>query len=178
MSDREYSAERRRKHIKKALLDAKAPITASYFAKQLKVSRQIIVGDVAILRAEGCNIIATPRGYMLSETDKEVFPYTALIVCKHTPQQLREELYTIVDFGATVIDVTIDHAIYGELTGKLGLSSRYDVDMFIQKVENDKNSAPISSLTDGVHLHRIGCKEKATFSLIKAALVSKGIALD
>ena len=61
-----------------------------------------------------------------------------MIACRHTPEQLRDELYTIVDGGATVVDVTIEHTLYGELSGKLDLASRYDVDAFIRKVEEEK----------------------------------------
>ena len=71
------------------------------------------------------------------------FPFTGIIACRHTTEEMRDELYTIVDFGATVIDVRIEHAIYGELTAKLDLSSRYDVDVFVEKVEHENNSAPI-----------------------------------
>ena len=101
-----------------------------------------------------------------------------MIACRHTKEQLRPELYTIVDFGATVIDVTIEHAIYGELSGKLDLSSRYDVDRFMEKVENEKNSAPISTLTGGAHLHSIGCKDEAVFQMIKNALRELGILME
>ena len=101
-----------------------------------------------------------------------------MVACRHTAEQLREELYTIVDFGATVIDVAIEHAIYGELSGKLSLSSRYDVDLFMVKVETEKNSAPISSLTGGVHLHRIGCRSADVFERIKESLDSKGILIS
>ena len=178
MESREGNAKSRREYIKKALSDSNVPLTASYFANILNVSRQIIVGDVAILRASGVDILATPRGYMMSGESEGEFSYISLIACKHTADRLRDELYTIVDFGATVIDVTIEHAIYGEISGTLNLSSRYDVDMFMEKVEKEKNSTPISSLTDGVHLHRIGCKKKATFELIKAALIDMNIALN
>ena len=151
------------------------PLTASNFAKELSVSRQIIVSDVAILRASGLDILATPKGYIIEASeDKPAFPFTGMLACRHTANQLRDALYTIVDFGATVIDVVIEHAIYGEIACSLALSSRYDVDQFVEKVEHEKNAAPISSLTDGVHLHRIGCKDKATFDRIKEALNTKG----
>ena len=81
-------------------------------------------------------------------------------------------------FGATVIDVRIEHAIYGELTAKLDLSSRYDVDVFVDKVEHENNSAPISSLTGGVHLHSIGCRDSQSFERIKAALSDKGFLMN
>lgn len=101
-----------------------------------------------------------------------------MIACRHTQEQLRDELYTIVDFGGTVIDVTIEHALYGELSGKLDLSSRYDVDAFMDKVEQEKNSAPISTLTGGVHLHRICYRDAESFARIKDALRDKKILID
>lgn len=176
---KENSAKQRRKYIKDTLSRSSSPLTATYFAEKLSVSRQIIVSDVALLRASGLNILATPKGYVLNPSDNDPdFPFTGMVACRHTAQQLRDELYTIVDFGATVIDVIIEHAIYGEISCNLALSSRYDVDLFMTKVENEKNSAPISSLTDGVHLHRIGCKDEATFLLIKEALNDKGILIQ
>ena len=179
ITSHETNTEKRRQMIYEYLKTADAPVTASRLASLFSVSRQIIVGDIAILRASGCNVTATPKGYMM---DKEKTSSSQLqvgmIVCKRTPEQLREELYTIVDFGATVIDVTIEHAIYGEISGSLDLSSRYDVDLFINKVEKEKNSAPISCLTDGVHIHRISYKDKETFNMIKASLKSKNILME
>lgn len=173
---REWSAYDRRKYIEEKLKEASGPLTAANFSKELSVSRQIIVSDVAILRASGLDILATPKGYIIEPPEKkEDFPFIGMLACRHTAEQLRDELYTMVDFGATVIDVVIEHAIYGEISGNLSLSSRYDVDQFIKKVENEKNSAPISSLTGGAHLHRIGCKDQAAFEMIKATLNEKGI---
>ncbi|MDO4546399.1 MAG: transcription repressor NadR, partial [Bacillota bacterium] len=123
-TDRERTAEKRREYIREQLLYAQKPLTASHFAKELSVSRQVIVGDVAILRAAGLEILATPKGYIISSPETGNFPFTGMLACKHTAEQLRDELYTMVDFGATVIDVTIEHAIYGEISGKLDLSSR------------------------------------------------------
>ena len=169
----------RREEIIKILREADTPMTASSLAAHFDVTRQVIVGDVSILRAAGHEIIATSRGYMLGSEDFSDaagrFRFVGMVACCHTSQQLIDELYTIVDNGATVIDVTIEHAIYGELSGKLDLSSRYDVDQFIQKVKEEKNSTPISTLTGGIHLHRIGCRDKATFERISKALDEQGI---
>lgn len=163
-AQKERSSLDRRNHIKTTLENSSKPVTAAHFAGELSVSRQIIVSDIAIMRASGMDILATSKGYVLSSTENsDPFPFTGIIACKHSEEQLRDELYTIVDFGATVIDVSIEHSIYGELSAKLGLSSRYDVDQFVEKVNSEKNSAPISSLTGGVHLHKIGCRDKDTF---------------
>ena len=79
--------------------------------------------------------------------------------------------------GGIVIDVSIEHAIYGELTGMLELSSRYDVDVFLKKVSDNKSATPISSLTDGEHMHRIGCKSKEIFDCIEKKLYDVGIVI-
>ncbi len=175
----ETNTEKRRQMISEYLQASDSPVTASRLASRFSVSRQIIVGDIAILRASGFAVTATPKGYVMDRDKTSPSRlHTGMIVCKHTPDQLREELYTIVDFGATVINVTIEHAIYGEISGSLDLSSRYDVDLFIDRVKKEKNSAPISCLTDGVHLHRISCKDKETFNMIKASLKSKNILME
>ena len=168
----------RREKILQLLQGSPSPITGTALAKACDVSRQIIVGDIALLRASGLQILATPRGYLMDSSSQQEEKNIGMIACRHTQEQLREELYTIVDFGATVVDVTIEHALYGELSGKLDLSSRYDVDAFMDKVEQEKNCAPISSLTNGVHLHRIRYRDEESFKRIKEALRKKHILID
>ncbi|WP_312355701.1 transcription repressor NadR [Aminipila sp.] len=168
------NASKRRELILSYLKSSSTPTSASSLASLLKVSRQIIVSDVALLRAGGMNISATPRGYILSEndSDKSAHGFEGILACKHTAAQLQEELYTIVDFGAEIIDVTIEHSLYGQLSGKLNINSRYDADLFLEKIRNNAD-LPLSSLTEGIHLHKIGCKDKKTFELIKESLDSK-----
>lgn len=54
-------AEERRQAIRELLQRAKQPVSATALAAQFSVSRQIIVGDIALLRAAGADISATPR---------------------------------------------------------------------------------------------------------------------
>ena len=169
-------ASDRRKQIILQLEQAESPISASALAKLLNVSRQIIVSDVALLRTAGNNINATPKGYVLEGNVKNNsrYDYEGLVACRHTGEQLREELYTIVDFGAEVINVIVEHGVYGEISANLNLSSRYEVDQFMEKV-TAPNAMPLSSLTGGAHLHKIGCKDKESFDRICDALETKGI---
>ena len=118
------------------------------------------------------------RGYLWQEPEGNAYPFVGVVACRHTPEQLTDELYTIVDLGGTVIDVSIDHAVYGELTGRLELSSRYDVDLFLQRIAEEKDALPISILTDGFHLHHIGCRDAETFERIRAKLVALKMCLD
>lgn len=146
------------------------PISATKLASLLGVSRQIIVGDVALIRASGTNIIATPRGYVLDQQNIDNL-YT--IAVKHNQNELADELYTIVDMGGEVIDVIVEHAIYGQLTGKLHISSRYDVEQFLKKV-NTYEAVPLSQLTDGIHLHTIQCQNIDIYNRIIQSLSEKG----
>lgn len=146
------------------------PISASTLAKKLGVSRQIIVGDVALIRASGTNIIATPRGYILDSKQQN---QTYTIAVNHSQEQMADELYTIVDLGGCAIDVIVDHPVYGQLTGKLHLSSRYDVNQFLKKIKSDE-AKPLSQLTNGLHLHTIQCQDQETYHRILTALDEKG----
>ncbi len=163
----------RKKEILKILKKVNKPVSASSFAKQFGVSRQIVVGDVALLRAAGYDILATPRGYILKKEDT-IFPYVGTIVCKHTFEEMRQELYTIVDSGGVVIDVTIEHSIYGQIVGQLNLSSKEDVDLFIKSVSGNLNK-PLSVISGGIHLHKIGCDSEEIFEVIKNKLIEMNI---
>lgn len=167
---------KRQNAVYEILEKAQGPVSATALARQFNVSRQSIVGDIALLRASGTDITATSRGYVLSDRAYGEYSYIGTLACSHTDERLEEELYAIVDLGGTVIDVSIEHAIYGEITGRLGLSSRYDVDLYIKKVTENASAAPISTLTGGRHLHRIGCRSREVFDRIRNRLCEMGIA--
>lgn len=162
---------KRREHIMRELRSAERPLSATKFAKELSVSRQIIVGDVALLRASGEKILATPRGYILERTNGQI-EYT--VACVHDFENMEKELNIMVDNGCTVINVTVEHPIYGQLTGQLQLSSRYDVSQFMEKLRKGE-VAPLCQLTGGVHLHALSCPDEACFERTKAALADAGL---
>lgn len=167
-------AKERRNEILNILKEASSPVSASALANQLNVSRQVIVGDIALHRASGIKIAATPRGYIIEDEITEDFPFTGLIATKHTPDSTRDELYTIVDYGGYVINVIIEHPIYGQITGPLDIASRHDVDLFVESLNSNSEARPLSTLTGGAHCHKIGCRSEENFGLIKHALDNKG----
>jgi len=169
------NAELRRNEIRKMLQNTDKPVSAGAFAAAFSVSRQIIVGDIALLRASGLDIQATPRGYCLPKTEK-VPAVKHQIACRHSVQDMQTELYTIVDEGCTVVDVIVEHPIYGQLTGMLSLSSRHDVDSFMDHCRK-QDAQPLSLLTEGVHLHTILCPDEAAFERVKQKLGEKGLLL-
>ena len=169
------TSEERRVKIEEILNSRTEPVTASYFAKEFSVSRQVIVGDIALMRAGGLKISATPRGYVLDREEDSQCVFT--VACCHDEDTLGDELYAIVDKGGTVHDVIVEHPIYGEIIGELYIQSRYDVDLFLKKIKENKVQ-PLLRLTDGIHLHTIKCKDEESKKRIIDVLKSKNIILD
>ena len=166
------TAQERRNAILSHLQRGKSPLSATALAGLLGVSRQVIVGDVALLRAGGAEIDATPRGYQLHPTARG---YTGILACVHsTAEEMRTELYTVVDQGGVVVDVAVENPLYGELRGNLNLASRYDVDNFIRQAAQTPECL-LSRMTGGVHLHTLRCPDEATFARVKAALEAHGL---
>ncbi|EOH94571.1 transcriptional regulator [Enterococcus haemoperoxidus ATCC BAA-382] len=164
---------KRREAILLELESAEKPISASRFAQKFKVSRQIVVGDVALLRAAGYEIIATARGYLLEfEKDKEGI--IRKIACQHMPNQTEDELMTIVSLGGEIIDVVVEHPIYGELTGGLHIRTEKEVKEFAESYKK-RTASLLSELTGGLHLHTIRCENEDIFKQIKEDLAQKGI---
>jgi len=166
-------ADARRKQILNTINNSPTPTSATALAKTLGVSRQVIVGDIALLRAAGNGIIATARGYIIPSF-KETNQYK--IVCKHSPDETRHELYTIVDQGAAVLNVYVEHEVYGEISGNLNLSTRKDVDTFMERLANSEVKL-LSELTTGIHTHTIACTDKNHFDRVYSALDSAGYIL-
>ncbi len=160
----------RRDQVLEAIKKSDKALSASALAKQFHVSRQIICGDVALLRASGHHIIATPRGYIMETQTSGICKTIAVY---HEQDEMQDELYTIVDMGGHIVDVIVEHSIYGQIQGVLDLKSRYDVDRFIEKVSKHQ-AKPLSDLTYGLHLHTITCDDEETYEKIKQILRDKG----
>lgn len=167
-------AEERRQIILRLLQNAGQPISASALAARLSVSRQVIVGDIALLRAGGEEILATPRGYCLQSLRPGLIRRVA--VC-HSDGDMEAELNAMVDQGCTVEDVIVEHPLYGQLTGPLRLSSRYDVAQFIARSRSSE-AQPLSVLTGGIHLHTLLCPDEDAFRRLREVLRQQGFLLE
>ena len=168
--------EERRENLFKRLKNSKSAIIGSELAEDFGVSRQVIVQDIALLRARGEKIIATSQGYLYPENDKDTIKAT--IACIHgEDDEVEEELMTIVNYGAKIIDVIVEHPIYGELKGMLMIKNPADVQEFVKNYK--KNDASLlSSLTDGVHLHTVEALNEQVIKKIKEELKEKGYLLE
>lgn len=165
-------SEQRRQKIMNIITDAKSPVKGTDLAEKCKVSRQIIVGDIALLRASGSPIISTPRGYQLAR--ERANGIEKVIVCCHGADQMQLELETIVDNGGMVHNVCVEHEIYGYIEGSLKLRSRRDVRQYVKKME-DCHAELLSSISGGIHTHLIETVSQDDMDAIEEELDKLGI---
>ncbi len=165
-------AEERRRKIVELLSQTNQAVSAARLAAEFDVSRQVIVGDVALLRAAGEEISATPRGYVMART---AVGLVRQVPCCHDGPGMEAELNAIVDQGCSVLDVIVDHPVYGQLTGPLELASRYDVQQFLDRCADAR---PLSDLTGGIHLHTLSWPSEDAFQRVRASLRSLGVLLE
>ena len=162
---------KRREQLLQLLNEQTEPISGGELSRQLGVSRQVIVQDITLLRATGINIFSTTKGYLIFHSEepgvKRVFKV------RHTTEQIEDELCTIVDSGGKILDVVVNHEIYGDIATALTIRNRQDVYDFVKKV-NEKKIIPLKDLTDGVHQHTVVADTEATLDRISKALAEKG----
>jgi len=165
------NSQDRKNKIIELLDNSVIPEKGNNIAKKLNVTRQVIVKDIAILRASGENIISTPEGYIIPKAKKVI--YRRVFAVLHNVDEIQEELTIIVKHGGTVVDVIVEHPLYGEIRGMLMLKTIFDVQKFVEKYKTLK-AEPLSKLTGGVHLHTVEAEEEETFGRIEEELRERG----
>ena len=163
----------RREKLIALLQQADAPVSGTDLAKHLGVSRQVIVQDIALLRAVDKNILSTNKGYVLYVPEQGNDGVKRSFAVSHNKEQIQDELYTMVDYGGKVLDVVVEHDIYGQIMVDLILCNRLDVDEFIERVECSK-SLPLNVLTDGAHWHTVEAASEKVLDKIEEKLKEKG----
>lgn len=167
------SSIKRREEIIKMLIENNKAIKGTELASLFGVTRQIIVKDIAILRAEGNTIIATPDGYIYNKNTNKV---KSIIAVNHNQNEIIDELKIVVKYGGIIEDVIIEHPLYGEIRGNLMIKNLNDLNNFEIEFEN-KSIKPLSNLTNGIHLHTIVADDEENIKLIKRELKEKGLLL-
>ena len=159
----------RRGEILKILHNADAPVAARELAGRFGVSRQVIVQDLAVIRASTPGILSTTKGYVIQQDSS----FTREFKVRHSQDKAAEELNLIVDCGGKVADVFINHKIYGCLSAELGLDSRKKIGDFVAKIESGQSS-PLKNITSGYHYHTILADSESTLDDIEAELARRG----
>lgn len=164
--------ERRNKMIKD-LEKNTTPISGGKFSKLYDVSRQVIVQDIALLRASGYEIISTNRGYVLNKVNKQEEVKQRIFHVEHSEENLEDELKSIIHHGGKIVDVFIKHEVYGQILVELQLETLKEVENFLIKLKN-KKSTPLYKLTNGEHFHTIEAKNESILDEIEIELKTKG----
>lgn len=97
------------------------------------MTRQIIVQDIALLRADDAPILSTNRGYLYIKTAKKAQLFISSSKVQHRAEDMEAELLAIVDNGGRVQTILIEHPVYGEIQTYLKLTCRRDVQHFRQQ---------------------------------------------
>ena len=158
----------RRTKIVELIQNSEKPLSGTALAKQCDVSRQVIVQDIALIRASGYDIISTNRGYIIQEPLVREREFKV----NHTDEQLEEELYSIIDLGGTVVNVMVNHRVYGHMEAELRINSRRKVEAFMEDIRSGKSS-PLKNITSNYHYHKVAADSEETLDLIEEALRQK-----
>ena len=156
------SGQERREQILKILKNRKEPAAGTELAKRLQVSRQILVQDMALIRANGVEILSTNRGYMIREEKAASRVFKVI----HTDEQVEEELNLFVDHGGKVEDVFVFHKVYGVIKAGMNIKSRKDVRKYMEDISGGK-STQLKNLTSGYHYHTITAEDEQTLDQIQ-----------
>lgn len=163
------NAIERREKILRLITTSDSPVSGSELAAQTQVSRQVIVQDIALLKAAGYEILSTNKGYILNNSSACERAFKV----HHTTDETEDELNTIVDIGGTIVDVYVWHRVYGKIAAKLDISSRRNVQQCIDGLRSGK-STELMNITSGYHYHTVRADSEETLDLIEKALGEKG----
>lgn len=159
----------RRKEILMLLKNTDTPVVARKLAEQFGVSRQVIVQDIAVIRASTPGILSTTRGYVMQQENRFIREFKV----RHTQEKTAEELNLIVDCGGSVCNISISHRVYGRVSAQMDIRSRQDVSEFIEALHNSQSSA-LSNATSGYHYHLVEASSEERLDLIGEQLKKAG----
>ena len=164
------TGEERRQFIINKIKGSAKPISGTKLAELCDVSRQVIVQDVALIRASGYDIMSTNRGYIIHE--QQSFRRTFKV--QHTEDQVEDEMISVVDLGGKMINVSVNHRVYGRMEAELNVGSRRKVAEFMDDIRNGKSS-PLMKITSNYHYHLIEAESEEILDEIEAMLERKGM---
>ncbi len=166
----------RRNRIVELLCTSRVPLSGTELSKIFGVSRQVIVQDIALLRARNREIISTNKGYVLFNSLDDDSVQTVVMV-KHNSEEVYDEFETILELGGRILNVSIDHDYYGQIQIDLVINDLSDAKEFIQKMK-ESNSQPLKCLTGDIHYHTIAAPSEKILEIIRKELKEKGYLIE
>ena len=168
------TGEARRMKIRQMLQEARQPLTGTALAKGLHVSRQVIVQDIALMRAEHMPILSTNKGYLLRPEGLPPQQPKRVFFVRHTTAQVLEEFMAVIDLGGRVLDVAVEHELYGPIRVDLLIENAQDAREFAERLAQCRDN-PLKVLTDDCHFHTVAAPSEKLLDLIEGELRSRGL---
>lgn len=170
------TGEERRAQILRKLQEQGAPLSGAALAGIFHVSRQIIVQDIALMRAENHNILSTNKGYIYRTAEAESTQPKRVFFVKHSTDQVLDEFITVTELGGKVLDVAVEHELYGQIRVDLLIETPQDAKGFALKMSRCRDN-PLKVLTDDCHYHTVAAPSEKLLDLIEGELRQKGYLL-
>lgn len=167
------TGDERRSKILRKLQEVDTPLSGTALAKAFHVSRQIIVQDIALMRAENHGIVSTNKGYLLRSKKTENTQPKRVFFIKHDTQEVLDEFRTIIELGGKVLDVAVEHELYGQICVDLLIETEADAVDFYNKLLVCRDN-PLKVLTDDCHYHTVAAPSERLLDLIEEDLRKKG----
>lgn len=167
------TGEERRARILSKLQESDTPLSGTALAKLFHVSRQIIVQDIALMRAESNGILSTNKGYLLRSNKIETALPKRVFYVKHVTEAVIDEFMTILDLGGKILDVAVEHELYGQINVDLLIETKADAIDFHNKMMRCANQ-PLKVLTSDWHYHTVSAPSEKLLDLIEEELRKKG----
>ena len=167
------SGDDRRAELIRILENSGKAISGTELAKHFEVSRQVIVQDIALLRAVNKNILATNKGYILFREKDQIGKVQRTVCVCHEDQEILKEFECVLDFGAKVLDCTVEHEVYGQISVELMIQSMDEARKFVEQLETCESKS-LNILTGGIHYHTIEASSMRVLDAVERALQDAG----
>ena len=163
------SGEKRRENLLKILQESHKPVSGTKLAEKFQVSRQVVVQDIALLRASNHDIVSTHKGYVLKDKDH----ISRVFKVKHSEEKMLDELNLIVDCGGKVEDVFVYHKLYNVVRVPMNIKSRMDANKYVESIKGGV-SVPLEQITSEYHYHTVVADSEETLDIIQQQLQEHG----
>ena len=170
------TGETRRERILQMLKKQGFPMSGTTLAKQFCVSRQVIVQDIALMRAENHRILSTNKGYLYRTEEQDNTQPKRVFHVRHTTEQVFDEFMTVIELGGKVLDVAVEHELYGQIRVDLLIETQQDARDFVDRLTSCKDN-PLKVLTDDCHYHTVAAPSEKLLDLIQKELKEKDFLL-
>ena len=167
------TGDTRREKILELLKQNGSPMSGTAIAKLFGVSRQVIVQDIALMRAENLRILSTNKGYIYKTEEQQDTQPKRVFYVKHGTEQVLEEFIVVLELGGKILDVAVDHELYGHIQVDLLIETIQDAKEFVSRLMVCKDN-PLKVLTDDCHYHTVTAPSEKLLDLIERELKEKG----